>query len=187
MSVIEELVSAEREWAANFALETLSHTPRRKLAVVACMDCRLTVEQILGLAVGDAHVIRNAGGIITDDVLRSLIVSHHMLGTEEFMVINHTDCGMMSFEDDDLRAKLRTMTGVATSVQFHTFTDLHANVARQIQILREHPWVPDEIIVRGFVYDVRTGRLHEVEAKTAAENENEALPPLAPLPPLAGL
>lgn len=185
MSVIEEVVSAERKWVAHFELGMLSHTPRRKLAVVACMDCRLTVEQILGLATGDAHIIRNAGGIITDDALRSLIISHHMLGTQEFMVINHTDCGMMSFDDDDLRARLRAMTGVETNVQFHAFTDLHANVVRQIKILREHPWVPDEIIVRGFVYDVRTGQLHEVEVGAAAEDAG--LPPLAPLPPLAGL
>lgn len=187
MSVIEELIAAEGKKTERFELGALSSTPRRKLAVVACMDCRLTVEQILGLQAGDAHIIRNAGGIVTDDALRSLIVSHHMLGTEEFMVINHTDCGMMTFDDDDLRAKLQTITGVATGVQFHAFTNLEENVRRQMRVLREHPWVPDSIVVRGFVYDVRTGNLAEVEAGASGENRDTSLPSLEPLPPLAGL
>ena len=156
-----------------FNLGNLSLPPARKLAVVACMDARLIVSQILGLKAGDAHIIRNAGGIVTEDALRSLIISHHLLGTQEFIIINHTDCGMLTFKDEELRAKLQKQTGTAvvSPHAFHAFTNLEENVRQQIQKVGSHPWVPKNVSVRGFVYDVRTGRLKEVaEAHAAASS-----------------
>ena len=128
------------------------------------MDARLTVEPALGLRTSDAHIIRNAGGIVTDDVLRSLIISHHLLGTTEFVVINHTDCGMLTFKDDELRARLERQTGAATvaPATFHAFADVVTNVRQQLQRIRSHPWIPKTISVRGFVYDVKSGKLSEV-------------------------
>ena len=165
MSVIEEVIVANEQYARTFTLGHLPLPPARKLAVVACMDARLTVEQVLGLKTGDAHIIRNAGGIVTEDAVRSLIISHHLLGTQEFVIINHTDCGMLTFRDDDLRAKLRELTGAAAVAPslFHAFSSLVDNVREQIQRVRSHPWVPAHIPVRGFVYDVTSGRLHEVK------------------------
>src|SRR5881398_1095469 len=125
MSVIDDVLRANSGYARAFTLGHLPMPPARKLAVVACMDARLTVEQVLGLKTGDAHIIRNAGGIVTEDALRSLLISHYLLGTEEFMIINHTGCGMLLFKDEDLRAKLHTTTGTAAvvPVHFHAFTD----------------------------------------------------------------
>src|ERR1700752_2232693 len=126
MSVIDEVLKANQEYAKNFNLGHLPMPPARKLAVVACMDARMTVSQLLGLKAGEAHIIRNAGGIITEDALRSLILSHHLLGTQEFMIINHTDCGMLTFTDEDVRAKLQQLTGTATvaPVHFHAFRNV---------------------------------------------------------------
>jgi carbonic anhydrase len=171
MSVIDEVVAASETYTRNFNLGHLPMPPARKLAVVACMDARLMVDQILGLKTGDAHVIRNAGGIVTEDAIRSLIISHHLLGTQEFVIINHTDCGMLTFKDDELRARLQQETGTAAvaPAHFHAFSNLEENVREQIQRVKSHPWVPKEIAVRGFVYDVKTGRLREVaEARTGA-------------------
>ncbi len=167
MSIIDELLRANQDYASRFELGGLPIPPARRLAVVACMDARLTIEPMLGLETGDAHIIRNAGGIVTEDALRSLIISHHLLGTREFAVINHTDCGMLTFTDEQLRQRLEQESGTASAVPaaFHTFTDLRANVRNQIARIRSHPWVPDEIPVRGFVYDVKTGRLEEVVAR----------------------
>jgi carbonic anhydrase len=164
MSVIDETLKANRAYARNFTLGHLPMPPGRKLAVVACMDARLTVEQLLGLATGDAHIIRNAGGIVTEDVVRSLIISHHLLGTQEFIIINHTDCGMLTFKDEELRTKLKQTTGIATvaPVHFHAFTDVEQNVLEQMQRARSHPWIPQQIPVRGFIYDVKTGSLREI-------------------------
>ncbi len=172
MSTIDEVLAANQQFAHDFAHWGLHHRPSRKLAVVACMDCRINVEAALGLKPGEAHIIRNAGGIVTEDVLRSLICSQYLLGTEEFMVINHTECGMMAFRDEELREELERRTGMATVVpaHFHSFTDLEANLRRQVKKIRSHPWLPSGIAVRGFVYDVRTGRLSEVhlgEARAA--------------------
>ena len=166
MSVIEEVVQANETFAQSFNLGHLPLPPARKLAVVACMDARLTVEPALGLRTGDAHVIRNAGGIVTEDAIRSLIISHHLLGTQEFVIINHTDCGMLTFHDHELRHRLEEATGAAAiaPASFHAFSGLEENVREQIQRVRSHPWVPRHIPVRGFIYDVRTGRLHEVQA-----------------------
>jgi carbonic anhydrase len=167
MSVIDEVLKANQEYAKNFNLGHLPMPPARKLAVVACMDARMTVSQLLGLKTGEAHIIRNAGGIVTEDALRSLIISHHLLGTQEFMIINHTDCGMLTFKDEELHKKLQQTTGTATvaPVHFYAFSDLEENVRQQIQKVKSHPWVPKQIPVRGFIYDVKTGRLNEVSAR----------------------
>jgi carbonic anhydrase len=170
VSGIDDALSANERYEGTFNLANLPMPPARKLAIVACMDARLTVEQFLGLQTGDAHIIRNAGGIVTEDALRSLIISHHLLGTQEFMIINHTDCGMLTFKDEDLAEKLETGTNaspVAPS-RFYSFTDVENNVRRQIQRVKTHPWIPKQIPVRGFVYDVKTGALREVSAAVAA-------------------
>jgi len=169
MSVTDDVLTANENYARSFNLGQLAMPPARKLAIVACMDARLTVEQILGLKTGDAHIIRNAGGIVTEDALRSLIISHHLLGTEEFIIINHSDCGMLTFKDDQLRKHLEEKTGASsdTPAHFHAFANLEDNVREQVQRVLSHPWVPKNISVRGFVYDVKTGRLHEVAPKAA--------------------
>lgn len=165
MSVIDETLKANQTYAAQFDLGDLAMPPSRKLAVLACMDARLMVDRALGLETGEAHVIRNAGGIASEDAIRSLIISHHLLGTQEFMIVNHTDCGMLTFKDAELTAKLEKETRTATvaPVHFHAFDDIEANVHRQIQKVRSHPWIPKSIPVRGFIYDVKTGRLNEVK------------------------
>jgi carbonic anhydrase len=166
MSVTDEVLEANRRYAERFTLGHLPMPPARKLAIVACMDARLTVEEALGLKTGDAHIIRNAGGIVTEDALRSLIISHYLLGTQEFVVINHTDCGMLTFQDEELRHRLRRETGAlaAAPARFFAFRDLEENVREQILKVRSHPWIPAHIPVRGFVYDVKTGQLLEVKA-----------------------
>lgn len=165
MSIIDEALKANETYARNFKLGDLAMPPKTKLAIVACMDARLTVEQVLGLKTGDAHIIRNAGGIVTEDAIRSLLISHYLLGTQEFMIINHTDCGMLTFKDADLLERLERENGVSvlSPTHFHTFENLDANVRRQIQRVTSHHWVPKEIPVRGFVYDVKTGKLNEVK------------------------
>jgi carbonic anhydrase len=170
MSTIDALLAHNETWARTFDLGHLPIPPARKLAVVACMDARLAVERVLGLEPGDAHIIRNAGGIATDDVLRSLVISHHLLGTTEVAVVNHTDCGMVSFTDEQLEARLERETGHAAiaPARFYAFRDPEANVRAQIRRIRSHPWVPSHVGVRGFIYDVKTGRLREVDAGTAS-------------------
>jgi carbonic anhydrase len=164
MSVTDEVLKANESYAQNFNLGDLPMPPGRKLAVVACMDARVTVEDILGLKTGDAHIIRNAGGIITEDALRSLIISHHLLGTQEFVLIHHTDCGMLTFKDTDLETRLQEETGAAAVApdRFYAFSDLEADVRQQVQKVKSHPWIPDHIPIKGFIFDVKTGRLHEV-------------------------
>ena len=166
MSVIEETLKANESYTQSFQLGDLPMPPGRKLAVVACMDARLTVEEVLGLKTGDAHIIRNAGGIVTEDAMRSLIISHHLLGTQEIMLIHHTDCGMLTFKDEELQAKLQQQTGTATvaPARFHAFSDLEGDVRQQIQKIKSHPWLPKDIPVRGFIYDVKSGQLNEVTA-----------------------
>src|SRR2546427_12941169 len=170
MSVTDEVLKANQAYAQNFNLGNLPLPPARKLAVVACMDARLIVSQILGLKAGDAHIIRNAGGIVTEDALRSLIISHQLLGTQEFIISNHTDCGMLTFKDEDLRSRLIQQTGSSpvAPVAFHAFRDLEENVRQQVQKIKSHPWLPKSIPVRGFIYDVKTGRLKEVREARAA-------------------
>lgn len=164
MGTTEEVLRANELYARDFQLGSLAMPPARKLAVVACMDARLTVEEFLGLKTGDAHIIRNAGGIVTEDALRSLIISHYLLGTVEFIIINHTDCGMLTFQDEELRARLERDSGtsVVAPASFHPFGDLEENVHRQVLKVRSHPWIPPAVSVRGFIYDVRSGRLREV-------------------------
>jgi carbonic anhydrase len=164
MSVIDETLKANQAYASQFTLGALPMPPARKLAILACMDARLTVEQFLGLKTGEAHIIRNAGGIATDDAVRSLIISHYLLGTQEFAVVNHTDCGMLTFKDEDLAATLRQKTGAVAvaPVRFFSFTNLDENVREQVQKIKSHPWLPQRVPVRGFVYDVKTGKLREV-------------------------
>lgn len=166
MSIIDDVLQSNRSHAYRFGLAHLSNPPALKLAVVACMDARLTVEQMLGLKTGDAHIIRNAGAIVTEDVVRSLLISHYMLGTQEFMIIGHTDCGLLTFRDEDLRRKLREISGtsVLSPANFHAFNNLEESIGEQVQKVRSHPWIPDSIPVRGFIYDVKTGKLREVDS-----------------------
>ena len=165
MSVADELLQANEIFARNFILGGLSHRPRLKLAVLACMDCRIPLENCLGLKPGDAHIIRNAGGIATADAVRSLIISHHLLDTQEFIIINHTDCGMMKVNEYELRSKLAEKMGTVASepAHFYAFDDLETNVRQQVQRVKAHPWIPKHIPVRGFIYEVKTGRLTEVK------------------------
>ncbi len=166
MSLTDDVLEANRKYAREFRLGTLPMPPARKLAVLACMDARLHVEDILGLKTGEAHIIRNAGGVATTDAVRSLLISHYLLGTQEFIVINHTDCGMLTFKGDDLRTRLEKESGTAVvePVYFYAFPDVKENVKKQIERLKSHPWIPQRIPVRGFVYDVKSGKLEEVAA-----------------------
>lgn len=177
MSAIDDAIKANESYAKSFTLGHLPMPPARKLAVLACMDARLMVDQMLGLKTGDAHVIRNAGGIVTEDAVRSLILSHHLLGAAEFMIINHTDCGMLTFRDEELRRKLEDATGAAAvaPVQFHAFGDVEGNVRLQVLRVKSHPWIPEHIPVRGFVYDVKTGRLSEVAPPAGATGRRRAV------------
>jgi carbonic anhydrase len=164
MSIIDEIIAANEIYARTHELRKLTPRPERKLAVVTCMDTRLSI-RTLGLKTGDAHILRNAGGIVTEDTLRSLVVSHYLLGTEQIMVINHTDCGLMHASEHDLRTRVenRTGTAVVAPAFFYTFTNVEENVRKQLQKLRTHPWIPNTVEVRGFVYDVTSGLLREIK------------------------
>jgi carbonic anhydrase len=140
----------------------LPAVPARKLAVLACMDARLDPARLLGLEEGDAHVIRNAGGVVSDDALRSLAISQSLLGTEEIVLIHHTDCGMLRFTDQELAAKLEAESGHRPDWPVHAFDDLEQNLRDSIALIRSSPFVPHTDRVRGFVYEVETGRLREV-------------------------
>jgi len=165
LSVADDLLAANEVFARSFDLGNLNVRPRRHAAVLACMDSRILFEHCLGLRPGDAHMIRNAGGIATDDAIRSLIVSHHLLDTQEFIIINHTDCGLLKVKENELRAKLAEKMGMVASEpsHFYAFDDLEANVRAQVDRVKSHPWIPKHIPVRGFVYDVKTGRLREIK------------------------
>ncbi|HEX6823973.1 MAG TPA: carbonic anhydrase [Candidatus Sulfotelmatobacter sp.] len=164
MSVADELLAANEIFARSFNLGNLQVRPRRHAAVLACMDSRILFEHCLGLRPGDAHMIRNAGGIATDDAIRSLIVSHHLLDTQEFIIINHTDCGLLNIREHELRQRLTEKTGATASdpANFYGFDNLEENVRKQVHQIKSHPWIPKQIPVRGFVYDVKTGRLREI-------------------------
>ena len=148
-------------YAATFDRPNLDLPPSRRLAVLACMDARLTVEQVLGLRTGEAHIIRNAGGLATDDAIRSLVISQRLLGTEEVIVIEHTGCGMLTFEDATVQASIAEATGVDVELPLHAFPDLESNLRAQVDRIREHPWIKD-VPVTGVIYEVETGRLREV-------------------------
>jgi carbonic anhydrase len=153
---------AENErYAASFDRPNLELPPSRRLAVLACMDARLTVEQVLGLRTGEAHIIRNAGGLATDDAIRSLVISQRLLGTEEVLVIEHTGCGMLTFDDTEVRASIAKATGEAVELPLLAFPDLEANLTAQVERIRSHPWIKD-VPVTGVVYEVETGRLRRV-------------------------
>jgi len=164
MSVIDEVLAANEIYSRTHELRKLTPRPARSLAVLTCMDTRLSI-RTLGLSTGDAHIIRNAGGIVTEDSLRSLVVSHYLLGTQEIMVINHTDCGLMLASEEDLRTRNQARTGTAAIAPafFYAFQNIEENVRHQLQKLRTHPWIPESVAVRGFVYDVTSGRLREIK------------------------
>jgi carbonic anhydrase len=159
---IDELLENNRTFAASLPAGHLDVRPSRRLAVVTCMDSRLDVFAALGLGDGEAHVLRNAGGVITDDVIRSLAVSQRRLGTREVMLIHHTDCGMQTLSDDGFRAELLQATGVAPAFAIESFSDVDADVRQSILRVRRSAFIPHREQVRGFVYDVDTHRLREV-------------------------
>ena len=159
MSVVEEVTAANERYASGFAKGGLPTPPGRKFAVVTCMDARLDPAGFLGLEEGDAHVIRNAGGLVNDETIRSLVISHHLLGTEEALVIGHTDCGMLTFTNADVHAKLGPE---AESIDFQPFSDVAARVRQSVETIRSHPLLVGEFEATGFVYDVGAGRIEPV-------------------------
>ena len=167
MGTIDELVDNNRRFAAGRPDQHLDVRPQRQLAVVTCMDSRVDVFAALGLADGEAHILRNAGGVITDDVIRSLAVSQRRLGTREIMLVHHTDCGMLKLTDDGFRAELQDATGVAPAFAIESFTDLDADVAQSILRVRRSDFLLHRDSVRGFVFDVDTGALREVSVDAA--------------------
>jgi carbonic anhydrase len=162
MTVTDELLANARNYAASFTKGDLPLPPARKVAVVACMDARLNPYGILGLREGDAHVIRNAGGVITADQLRSLAISQRLLGTEEIILIHHTDCGMLTFTDDGFKNDIQAETGLKPAWAAEAFSDLDEDVKQSIGRIKADPFIPRTDSVRGFVYDVTTGALREV-------------------------
>ena len=163
MTATDDLLERNASYAEAFDKGDLPLPPARKLAVVACMDARLDVHGLLGLELGDAHVIRNAGGVVSDDALRSLVISQRLLGTEEIVLIHHTDCGMLTFRDDDVKDGILADTGLRPSFALEAFGDLDDDVRQSIGRIRANPFVPSKDQIRGFVYDCATGRLNEVE------------------------
>lgn len=163
MSQTEELLRNNEAYVESFDSGDLPLPPARKLAVVACMDARLDPARVLGLGEGDAHVIRNAGGVITDDSIRSLAISQHLLGTEEIVLIHHTDCGMLTFSDEEFANRLEQESGERPTWQARTFGDLEQDVRDSVRQIEESPFIPRKDSVRGFVYEVESGRLREVQ------------------------
>jgi carbonic anhydrase len=162
MSAVDELLKNNEAFAESFEKGDVPLPPAKKVAIVACMDARLNPYPILGLEIGDAHVIRNAGGVITDDEIRSLAISQHLLGTEEIMLIHHTDCGMLTFNDEEFKQRLEGETGQRPDWDARSFPDLEEDVRDSIRRVRESPFIPRTDEVRGFVYEVETGKLREV-------------------------
>ena len=159
MSVVDEVTQANERYAGEFARGDLPMPPGRRLAVVTCMDARLDPARFLGLEPGDAHVIRNAGGIVNDEAIRSLVISHHLLGTQEAIVVGHTECGMLTFTNADLHGKLGPE---AASIDFQPFPDVADRVRHSVETIRSHPLLADSLKATGFVYDVRTGEIEPV-------------------------
>jgi carbonic anhydrase len=162
MSTTDSLLQNNESYAASFDKGDLPMPPGRKVAVLACMDARLDPARALGLEEGDAHVIRNAGGIVSDDAIRSLAISQRKLGTEEIVLIHHTDCGMLTFNDDEFAEELESETGSRPEWRAHAFSDLEGDVRASIERIKNDPFVPNTDNVRGFVYEVESGRLREV-------------------------
>ena len=162
MSVTDELLENNKRYAEEFSKRQLPLPPGKGVAVVACMDARLHVSKLLGLVEGDAHIIRNAGGVVTDDALRSLAISQRLLGTREIILIHHTDCGMLTFKDDDFRRQIQEETGVRPEWAAEAFPDLDEDVRQNIARIKASPFIPRKDSIRGFVYEVESGRLREV-------------------------
>ncbi len=162
MSVTDELLRNNEEYASTFDKGDLPMPPGKQIAVVTCMDARLSPYVMLGLHEGDAHVIRNAGGVITDDEIRSLVISQRLLGTHEIMLIQHTDCGMLTFSDDEFKQQIHEEVGMKPHFSMESFSDLDENVRQSIARIKSSPFIPNKESVRGFVYEIETGRLREV-------------------------
>jgi carbonic anhydrase len=159
MSVVDEVTEANERYASGFAKGDLPMPPGRKFAVVTCMDARLDPARFLGLEEGDAHVIRNAGGLVNDETIRSLVISHHLLGTQEAVVVGHSGCGMLTFTNADLHEKLGPDS---ESIDFQPFPDVAERVRQSVETIRSHPLLPDSFGASGFVYEVETGRIEPV-------------------------
>jgi carbonic anhydrase len=162
MSSTDELLANNEAYAASFDKGDLPLPPAKKVAVVACMDARLDVGRALGLQEGDAHVIRNAGGVVTDDAIRSLAISQRLLATEEILLIHHTGCGMLTFTDDEFRNSIEQETGVKPAWAAESFADLERDVRQSIARIKASPFIPRKDAIRGFVYEIESGRLREV-------------------------
>lgn len=162
MATIDDLLESNAGYAASFDAGDAHVPPALGLAVIACMDARLDTHALLGIGVGDAHVIRNAGGVVTDDAIRSLTISQRLLGTTSIMLIHHTDCGMLTFRDDDLKDVIEAETGIRPSFAMEAFPDLDGDVRQSIARIKASPFVPNKDDIRGFVYDCATGKLNEV-------------------------
>jgi carbonic anhydrase len=162
VSVTDDLLANNAEFARTFTKGDLPMPPGKALAVVACMDARLNVYALLGLEEGQAHVIRNAGGVVTEDVIRSLAISQWLLGTSEIVLVHHTDCGMLTFTDDEVKADIESKIGLRPHFALEAFSDLENDIRQSIARIKASPFVASKDSVRGFVYDVHTGRLQEV-------------------------
>jgi carbonic anhydrase len=162
LSQTDELLANNERYVAEFDCAAAVASPARNVAIVACMDARMNIDGMLGLADGDAHVIRNAGGVVTDDEIRSLAISQRLLGTEEIMLIHHTDCGMLTFTDDEFKASIEEDTGIKPGWAAEAFSDLDQDVRQSIARIKASPFIPSKDSVRGFVYECDTGRLREV-------------------------
>jgi carbonic anhydrase len=163
LSSTDEFVANAERYAASFDKGDLPLPPAKHSAVVACMDARLNPYGVLGLSEGDSHVIRNAGGVVTDDVIRSLAISQRLLGTTEIVLIHHTGCGMLTFRDDEVKAQIEADTGLRPPFALEAFPDLDSDVRQSIARIKASPFVPHKDSIRGFVYEVETGRLREVK------------------------
>ena len=162
MPVTDELLANNAPYARYFTSGDLPMPPAKKVAVLACMDARLNVYALLGLAEGQAHVIRNAGGVVSDDVLRSLVISQRLLGTREVILVHHTDCGMLTFTDDQVKSDIEADVGLRPHFALEAFSDLERDIRQSIARIKHSPFVPHKDSIRGFVYDVHTGALQEV-------------------------
>jgi len=162
MSATDDLLQNAAEYASSFDKADLPLPPARKVAVLACMDARLVPSRILGLQEGDAHVIRNAGGVVTDDAVRSLAISQRLLGTQEIVLLHHTDCGMLTLSDDEFKRSIQDETGIKPMWAVEAFSDLEEDVRQSIARIQASPFIPNKDSVRGFVYDVHTGEVREI-------------------------
>jgi carbonic anhydrase len=165
MSAIERCLKRNAEYAVGFTQGALTPSPSMAIAIVTCMDARIETGVLLGLGEGEAHVIRNAGGVVTEDVIRSLMISQRLLGTREIMLIHHTNCGAETFTDDEVKDAVEKETGVRPPFALESFTDLEEDVRQSIARIEASPFLPNKEVVRGFVYEVETGRLREVQPR----------------------